>query len=113
MLIAAIWINSFWPWPKDGGGAGGASPLPVAYCAHMTATVGDVIGRTFTIEMRGPHHYDDGVGGVDGGSNSLENVDVHGFGHDNGAGDVPEESEERDHIAHHFGKYLPHQLLIL
>ncbi|XP_054083643.1 hemicentin-1 [Zeugodacus cucurbitae] len=102
LLIAAIWINSFCSWPSDGGGSG-VGPLPFAYCAHMTATAGVATGHTFTIEMRGPDHYDEGRRAGDGSSSSVENMETHGFGHDGGgATGMLEESEERDHIAHHF-----------
>lgn len=90
MLDVAIWINSFWSRPSDGGCVGGVSPLPVADCAHMTAKVGDVIGHTFINEVRGSHHYDDGGGGGDGSSSSLENMNIDGFGYDGGAGGVIE-----------------------
>nr|XP_036232286.1 uncharacterized protein LOC106625689 isoform X3 [Bactrocera oleae] len=107
LLIIAICINSFWPWLGEGENVGG-SLLPLAYCSHMTVTAGDAIGHTFTIEMRGKNHYHDS-GGVGGGSSSsLENMDLenimnlHGFDNEGGASGVPEESEERDHIAHYF-----------
>ncbi|XP_069963069.1 uncharacterized protein [Bactrocera oleae] len=107
LLITAICINSFWPWLGEGENVGG-SLLPLAYCSHMTVTAGDAIGHTFTIEMRGKNHYHDS-GGVGGGSSSsLENMDLenimnlHGFDNEGGASGVPEESEERDHIAHYF-----------
>ncbi|XP_054083591.1 basement membrane-specific heparan sulfate proteoglycan core protein-like [Zeugodacus cucurbitae] len=92
LLIAALWINSFWPGSSDGG----------AYCAHMTAAAGVATGHTFTVEMRGAHHYDEGRVAGDGSSSSVENMQTHGFGHEGDAIGMLEESEERDHIAHHF-----------
>ncbi|XP_050321424.1 opioid-binding protein/cell adhesion molecule homolog isoform X2 [Bactrocera neohumeralis] len=58
--------------------------------------------------MRGQSHYHDGSGGGGGDSSgsldnmNLENMDMHAFDHDAGMSGVPEESEERDHIAPHF-----------
>ncbi|XP_050321401.1 cell adhesion molecule DSCAM-like isoform X9 [Bactrocera neohumeralis] len=107
LFITAICINSFWPRFGDDGDAGG-SLLPLVCGTHMTVTAGDTIAHTFTIEMRGQNHYHDGggAGGVDSSGSlenmDLENMDMHAFDHDAGIGGVPEESEERDHIAHHF-----------
>ncbi|CAD6999238.1 unnamed protein product [Ceratitis capitata] len=118
LLIAAIWINSFWPWPGGGSGGNGGdaggrigfTPLPLAYCSHMPASVGVAAytvdaAHMHNSDMHSHHNYDDGGGGgggMDGGgsSASLENMAMHGMGHDGGG--MPEESEERDHIAHHF-----------
>ncbi|XP_018785147.1 PREDICTED: uncharacterized protein LOC108966607, partial [Bactrocera latifrons] len=84
--------------------------LSMAACLWplVTVTAGDTIAQTFTIEMHGQNHYNDGGGG--GGADSsgslenmdFENMDMHAFDHDAGIGGVPEESEERDHIVHHF-----------
>ncbi|XP_036232282.2 uncharacterized protein [Bactrocera oleae] len=107
LLITVICVNNFWLWLGEGGDAG-VSLLPFAYCTHMTVTAGDAIAHTFTIEMRGQNHYHDGAGGGDGSSRSLENMDLenimnlHGFDQEDGTSGVPVESEERDHIAHHF-----------
>ncbi|XP_017474591.1 PREDICTED: uncharacterized protein LOC108365142, partial [Rhagoletis zephyria] len=101
LLIAAIWINSFCPWSGHGGG------VPLAYCSHMPGSAAAALGgvAAYTVDaahlhasdMHHSHHYDDGGGGS---SSSMENMAMHGGGHDMGG--MPEESEERDHIAHHF-----------
>nr|XP_036226943.1 hemicentin-1 isoform X2 [Bactrocera oleae] len=103
LLIIAICVTNFWAWLGEGGDVGG-SLLPLAYCSHMTITAGDAIGRTFTIEMRGKNHYHDAGGGGGVRSSSLENMNMHlhGLDQEGGASGMPVESEERDHIAHHF-----------
>ncbi|XP_036226943.2 uncharacterized protein [Bactrocera oleae] len=108
LLIIAICVTNFWAWLGEGGDVGG-SLLPLAYCSHMTVTTGDAIGRTFTIEMRGKNHYHDAGGGGGVRSSSLENMDMenmnmhlHSLDQEGGASGMPVESEERDHIAHHF-----------
>ncbi|XP_049318511.1 opioid-binding protein/cell adhesion molecule homolog isoform X2 [Bactrocera dorsalis] len=107
LLITAICISSFWPRFGNGRDAGD-SLLPLVYGTHMIVSAGDAIAHTFTIEMRGQNHYNDGGGG--GGrdsSSSLENIDfqnmdMNSFDRDTGISGGPEESEERDHIAYHF-----------
>ncbi|XP_067620613.1 uncharacterized protein DIP-theta isoform X3 [Eurosta solidaginis] len=114
LLIAAIWINSFWPWPGYDGGGGGSgdggssfsSPLPFAYCASAAAGVASYTvdaAHMHNSDMHSHHQYDDGGGGM---GDSMENMAMLG-----GDGGMPIESEERDHIAHHFEMQNQEELL--
>lgn len=112
LLITAICVNSFWPWLEEDEEVGG-SLLPVAYAtSHMTVTAGDTIAHKFTFEMRGQNHYHDDGGCRGESSSSAENIDLenimdlHGFDQESGTSGVLVESEERGHIAHHWGKLI-------